>query len=152
MKLKAIFLIFFLSVNSLYSQAIFPHLELEYSHSIVMDASFSVVFYPSSDFQEKVTMTYKKDGEIVREQDISRKKFDEIYNAALRIRAKDLSRNFKLILDGATTRLIIGDGLNYITYSVEGLTSSAKNNSHRQLFKTVRLILGTAGIKVPELE
>lgn len=152
MKLKAVLLIFFLSISSLYSQTDFINLQLEYSHSIQMGVSFSILFHISSDSDERIAMVYQRGDEVVWRKDIPKKKFDEICNAALKITAKDLSRHIQFGLDGATTRISFDDGSNNVSYSVWGLGSDAKNNSHKKFFKTVQMILETAGIKVPEFE
>ncbi len=151
MKLKLL-LIFFLSINSLYSQTDFTNLELEYSHSIQMGVSFSILFHYSIESDDSMTMVYQKDEEVIWRKEVPKKKFKEICDAALKITAKDLSRHIQFGLDGATTRISFDDGSNNVSYSVWGLGSDAKNNSHKKFFKTVQMILETAGVKVPEFE
>ncbi len=123
MKLKVILLIFFLSINSLYSQTDFTNLELEYSHSIKIGASFSILFHYSIESDDSMTMVYQKDEEVIWRKEVSKKKFKEICDAALKIIAQRLRNH--LPADDFIAR-IGGDEFVILCYDVDTAENAVK--------------------------
>ena len=145
MKLK--FFLFFVSLNASSQVDKIQKIIFEYRLNL---KSIKISIYPS--FSNRNGMILKSQiKDSIKEIQISKEDFKQIQDAVINIDVKDLYGNFKMGLDGSTTKILFGDRWNEVSYSVWGLNKSDEKTPFKDFLHVTELILKLANIKISEL-
>ena len=128
---KVIFVFIFLFCSKyLFSQK--TYIEFQHSNAIIVGKKVDILFEVFK--RNKVIVFVKKNGSKEYSSTISKKRFDKIYGAILKIKNDTISVENNLI-DGSFTTITLNDSLgSKRKYYASGLSSKSQNSAAQKIF------------------
>ncbi|BAP33630.1 mitochondrial integral membrane protein [Chryseobacterium sp. StRB126] len=146
---KVLFIFIFLFCSKyLFSQE--TYIKFQHSNAIIVGKKVDILFEVSK--RNKVKVFVKKNRSREYSSKISKKRFDKIYSAILKIKNDTISVKNNLI-DGSFTTITLNDSLgSKKKYHASGLNSKSQSSaSQKDFWYATKLIIVSSGLEMEDL-